>query len=280
MNGFDAGFANLPFGAGHTQKYCEGYLDGQLLWEDPAESVSSSSVAAEASGLNSLDGDIIDPELSALYASDDDDPRTPKQPSPVIGSSERKRNIFISKCDELSPRSQGVLAHHYVPAFNPSTPRRSTTVLRETYQPVHGFEHLFDMDCSNIDISIPITPSTSQTTSYQAHPLLLETPVRSDAVPHARSAPATPAMDQRFPPFDQYQNNTLASPCVRRNLSAAKSARLQADLLAAQGEVEAAAAAFSDARHWEKKARRRQDKNDSQNRIRALKRVKKPARWR
>jgi hypothetical protein len=280
INGFDAGFANLPLGAGHTQQYCEGYTDGQLLWEDPAESVSSSSVAAEASSLTSLDGDIIDLELSALYPLDDDDPSTPRQPSPAIGFAERQSNIVISKCDELPPRSKAILPHDYVPAFNPSTPRRSTTVLREPCQPARGSERLFDMDFSKFDLSFPVTPSTSQTTSYQAHPLLFETPVRSYGVSYALSAPAAPPLDQTLPLYKQYKHSTLASPCVRRSLNAAKSAQLQADFLAANGEVEAAAAAFSDAKRWEKKARRRQDKNDSQNRIRALKRAKNSARCR
>jgi hypothetical protein len=276
INGFDAGFANLPLGAGHTQQYCEGYMDGQILWEDPAESMFSSSVATEASGFFSLDADIIDSEFSALHSSDDDHhQRTPKQLSSVIGSADTQSNIFIRKRDALSPHLHGV-PWDDVRAFEPSTPRRSTAILGETYQPVRGFERVFDMDFSNLNLSIPMTPSTAQTASIQAHPLLFETPTNSHAVPYAHSAPAAPA----FTPHDQYQHSMLASPCVRRNLSAAKSARFQSDLLAAHGQLEAAAAAISNAKHWEKKARRRQDKNDSQNRIRALQRAKKPARWR
>jgi hypothetical protein len=251
-------------------------MDGQVLWEDPAESMCSSSVATEASGFSFLDADFIDSEFSALYSTDDDDQRTPKQSSSVIGSVDRQNNMVNRERDELSPHSHGVIPWDDVRAFKPSTPRRLTAILGETYRPVRGFKRLFDMDFSNLDLSIPMTPSTAQTASIQAHPSLFETLTNSHAVPYAHSAPAAPA----FTPHDQYQHSTLASPCVRRNLSAAKSARFQSDLLAAHGQLEAAAAAISNAKHWEKKARRRQDKNDSQNRIRALQRAKKPGRCR
>ena len=58
----------------------------------------------------------------------------------------------------------------------------------------------------------------------------------------------------------------------------AKHARVAAELLESQGKLDAAAAAAVDAKHWQKKANRRQAKNDSQNRIRAEKRVAKMAR--
>jgi hypothetical protein len=59
----------------------------------------------------------------------------------------------------------------------------------------------------------------------------------------------------------------------------AKHARVEAELLESQGNLDAAAAAVVDAAHWEKKARRLQSKNESQRRIRAQKRAGKSAMW-
>lgn len=231
-----------------------------------------SSAATESSGLTSLDAAVIDPQLLELDAFDDDCCQTPTQPRSLAQPVDTAMNNF----SELSPILLGDLHQDYERASQASTPHRSAVVLDAP----RGFGHFHDMDFSSLDFSVFTNQSASitQKASTHAHPYFPRTPTKSQVIPHARSAPAAYEFCQPIIPYDDHQHGAPISPCVRHSLSAAKSARLEADLLTSRGDIDAAASAFSNAMHWEKKARRRQQKDDSQKRIRAQKRAKTSAR--
>lgn len=227
--------------------------------------------------MTSSDAVAIDPQLLGLDPSDDDFCQTPTQPHSLAQSVDTQINTAMNNFDELSPILLGDLHQDYERASQSSTPHRSAVVLDAP----RGFGHFHDMDFSSLDFSFPTTKSASisQKASTHAYQYLPRTPTKSQTVPYARSAPAAYEFRQPTIPYDDHQHGAPISHCVRHSLSAAKSARLEADLLTSRGDIDAAASAFSNAMHWEKKARRRQQKDDSQKRIRAQKRAKKSARW-
>ncbi|GAB7330913.1 hypothetical protein MBLNU13_g02435t1 [Cladosporium sp. NU13] len=247
ISGFDAGFNNRPLVPGNTQQYCEGYMHGQHAWKNPAASPSLSSAASEVSSFGSLDADTIDPRLLDLNASSDDDLfKTPTQLTATTCSVERNSNMQIS---------------------SPSHARMQDSE--------RGFGRFLDMNPSSIDVPLSTTASNIHE-AFESAPSW--TPINAHKVPRVRSAPTARTSSPPLVTCDAYGNMNHMSPCVRRSLSMAKHARVAAELLESQGISGAAAAAVADATHWEKKARRRQAKNDSQNRIRAEQRAGKLAR--
>jgi hypothetical protein len=252
--GFDAGFNNRPLVSGNTRQYCEGYSHGQQAWQDPSASPSLSSAASESSKLASLDADTIDPHLLDfdVYA-DDDLFKTPTQPTIATRSDGRRSNIVNHECNNMSSPSLGGLhqSNGQVQGSHPSS----------------GL--IFDMNYSGVGAS----PTASNV--YKAPPSW--TPVNARQNSRPCSAPTARTPNPPLVTYDTHESICHTSPCVRRSLSRAKHARVEAELLQSQGNVDAAAAAIVDAAHWEKKARRLQSKNESQRRIRAQKRAGKSA---
>jgi hypothetical protein len=257
--GFDAGFNNRPLVSGNTEQYCEGYSHGQQAWKDPAASSSLSSAANESSNLASLDADTIDPRLLDfdVYANGDLF-KTPTQPIIATRSDGRKSNIVERNCNNISSPSLG-------------GPRQSNVQLSGSH-PSSGL--LLDMNYSGVDAS---------TTANNAHKASMLppswTPINTHRASRPYSAPTARTPNTPLATYDAHESITHTSPCVRRSLSMAKHARVEAELLESQGNLDAAAAAVVDAAHWEKKARRLQSKNESQRRIRAQKRAGKSAMW-
>ena len=247
ISGFDAGFNNRPLVSGNTQQYCEGYMHGQHAWESPAASLSSA--ASEVSGIGSLDANTIDPHLLDLTASTDDDLfKTPTQlttTTTTICSGIRKITSSISSSSHA-----------------------------EMQNSERGSGHL-GMNSNSVDVPL----STTASNIYEAPgPAPSWTPINGHKVSRVRSAPTARMPSPPLVTSDVHGIMNHMSPCVRRSLSMAKHARVAAELLESQGILGAAAAAVADAAQWEKKARRRQAKNDSQNRIRAEQRAGKLAR--
>jgi hypothetical protein len=247
ISGFDAGFNNRPLVSGNTQQYCEGYMHGQHAWENPAASTSLSSAASKVSSFGSLDADTIDPHLLNLAASPDDNLfKTPTQLTTTTCSDDRKITSPI-------PSSS------YAGVQNPT----------------RGSGHLLSMNSNSIDVPLSTTASNIHEALGSAPSW---TPINGHKVSRVRSAPTARMPSPPLVTSDVHGIMNHMSPCVRRSLSMAKHARVAAELLESQGILGAAAAAVADAAQWEKKARRRQAKNDSQNRIRAEQRAAKLAR--
>lgn len=268
--GFDAGFNNRPLVSGNTRQYCEGYLQGQQAWKDTAASPSVSSAASESSNLASLDGDTIDPHLLDFDAYADDDLfKTPTQLTTATRSDGSNSN---RECNNIFSLSLGSTPQSNVQTPRSLAPSSSRAGIHEAH---HRAENVLDMDTRNIYLPF----STSATDTHESlTPAPSWTPINARRVSCVRSAPATrvPIAHTPSPPlvtYDAHVNIDHTSPCVRRSLSMAKHARVEAELLQSQGNLDAAAAAVVDAAHWEKKARRLQSKNESQRKIRAQKRA-------
>lgn len=262
--GFDAGFNNRPLVSGNTEQYCEGYSHGQRAWQDPAASPSLSSAASEPCNSASLDADTIDPRLLDfdVYA-DDDLFKTPTQSTIATRSDGRKSNIFERKCNNISSPSLG-------------DPHQSNIQVSGSRHPSGLF---LDMDYNGVNAS-----ATGSGVHKAFMPPPSWTPINARQDSRPRSAPTAwvPTARTPSPPhvtYDATVSINHTSPCVRRQLSMAKHARVEAELLQSQGKLDAAAAAVVDAAQWEKKARRLQSKNESQRRIRAQKKAGKSAMW-
>lgn len=242
--------------SGNSEQYCEGYSHGQQAWQDPSASPSLSSTASEPSHLASLDADTIDPHLLDfdVYA-DDDLFKTPTQFTTADG---RKSNIVKRECNNISSPSLG-------------RPHQSNAQAQGSH-PSPGF--LLGMDYSSVGAS---TPANNVHKASMLPPSW--TPINAHDVSRPYSAPTARTPNTPLATYDAHESIAHTSPCVRRQLSMAKHARAEAELLESQGNLDAAAAAVVDAAHWEKKARRLQSKNESQRRIRAQKRAGKSAMW-
>ena len=248
--GFDSGFNNRPLVSENSRQYCEGYLHGQQAWKDPAASPSLSSAASESSSLASLDADTIDPRLLDLNVYADEDLfKTPTQPLTATCSDDRKDKIDKREC-------------HATPY--------------ETHKAERGSGHLLDINSTSTDFPFPTTASDEHEAFIPAPSW---TPINARELSRVRSAPNARTPSPPLVTYDARGHINHMSPCVRLSLSMAKHARVAAEFLESQGRLDAAATAVVDAAHWEKKARRRQAKNESQNRIRAQQRENKSLRW-
>lgn len=254
--GFDAGFNNRPLVSGNTEQYCEGYSHGQQAWQDPSASPSLSSAASESSNFASLDADIIDPRLLDfdVYAHDD----LFKTPTQLTTADDRKSNIVKRECNNISSPSLGHPHQSNVQAQGP---------------------HLSPGFLLGVNHSGVGAPTTANNVHKASMLPASWTPINAHKASRPYSAPTARTPDTPLATYDAHESITHTSPCVRRQLSMAKHARAEAELLESQGNLDAAAAAVVDAAQWEKKARRLQSKNESQRRIRAQKRAGKSAMW-
>jgi hypothetical protein len=240
-----------------------------------------SSAATEAPSLTWSDASAIDPRLLDIAAFDDDDLfKTSTQSNTVVRSADRQSEPFIGNVNDSPPLPSAHFPQDHVQALTSLVPRFSTVSYDDMPNPRGGFGILLDTDPSELNCPLSTTVTIPQKASINACQRQHTSPTKSGVVLHALSAPVLHTLRLPFSPQHDVQQSAIISACVRRNLSAAQSARRAADLYASWGDNDAAAHAIADAMHWEKQARRRQKKNDSQNRIRALKRVKKPGRWR
>jgi hypothetical protein len=270
INGFDAGFNNRPFSSNNTRQYCEGYLHGQHAWRNPTASPSLSSTASEVSSLASLDAGTIDPKLLDVEIHADDQLlKTPTQLNTATLSDDWKGSIGnragtskLSPSLSSPPQSNTHMSHS-------TAPSPSHAGVREAGR---GSGRLLDTNFSSLHFSLPATAGNAH---EAITPAPSWTPVNAHETPHIRSAPTRRTSSSPLFTYNAHGNVNHMSPCVRRSLSMAKQARVAAELLGSQGRSDAAAAAVVHAASWEKKARRRQAKNESQNRIRAQERAKK-----
>lgn len=254
--GFDAGFNNRPLVSGNTEQYCEGYSHGQQAWQDPSASPSLSSAASESSNLASLNADTIDPHLLDFDVCVDDD--LFKTPTQLTTVDDRKSNTVKRECNNISSPSLG-------------RPHQSNVQAQGSH-PSPGF--LLGVNHSGVGAS------TTANNVHRASMLPPSwTPINAHKVSRPYSAPTAHTPNPPLATYDAHESITHTSPCVRCQLSMAKHARAEAELLESQGDLDAAAAAVVDAARWEKKARRLQSKNESQRRIRAQKRAGKSAMW-
>lgn len=220
-------------------------MHGQHAWETPAASLSSA--ASEVSSIGSLDADTIDPHLLDLTASPNDDLfKTPMQLTTTSSYDDRKITSPIPSSSHAGVQNSE-----------------------------RGSGHLLSMNSNSIDVPLSTTASNIHEALGSAPSW---TPINGHKVSRVRSAPTARMPIPPVVTSDVHGIMNHMSPCVRRSLSMAKHARVAAELLESQGILGAAAAAVADAAQWEKKARRRQAKNDSQNRIRAEQRAAKLAR--
>jgi hypothetical protein len=270
INGFDAGFNNRPFLSSNTPQYCKGYSDGQHAWQNPVASPSLSSTATESSSLTSLYSDCIDPRLLDLDASGHDDvPNTPTQLT--VGTCLADMQSNFGECDGLPLPSlvnpfQSITHAPKSHAQCPSYPSD------DMYDAVQELEHLFDDDPSSF--GIPLSPIASRLNeAFIPQRLQIGEPFQAHRASSA--PPALTTYTLRHPIRGAQRNNDSMSTGVRWRLSMANHAQNAAGFFESQGNFNAAAAAATDATHWEKKARRRHTKNQSQNRIRAQQRAAK-----
>lgn len=270
INGFDAGFNNRPLVSGNTQHYCEGYLHGQHAWKNPAASPSPSSAASEISSLASLQANTIDPRLLELdiYA-DNDLFKTPTQLTTANRSGDHKSNIDNGECNSLLSLSLGSPSQSNTRIPRSPAPNTSHSGVHEA---TSGSGHLFDINSTNFDFP-PSTTASDVREDFTPAPSW--TPINAHEVSRVHSAPTARTPSPPLVTYDTQGNSNHMTPCIRRSLSLAKRARVEADLLRSQGRLDAAAAAAVEAAHWEKKAHRRQCQTESQRRIRASVRARK-----
>jgi len=272
INGFDAGFNNRPFLSGDTPEYCKGYLDGQHAWQNPVASPSLSSTATEVSNLSSLFSDTIDPRLLDLDASGHDDVlNTPTQLTVDTCLADKRNNFCDRECDGL-PLPSLVKPLRRIILTPKSHAQRPLSPSDDMYNAVQELEHLFDHDTRSLGNSLSPTASGLDG-AFISQRLQIGDPLQAH-----RASSAPPALDTytlRLPLRDARRNIAPMSTGVRWRLSMANHARNAADFLKSQGNIDAAATAANDATQWEKMARRRQTKNESQNRIRAQQRAAK-----
>lgn len=260
IKGFDAGFASRPFACGNTEEYHKGYLDGQHEWLDQATSPATASVFTNTSSPAPLDADLIDPQLVALDASNDDPFTTPTQFIQPVSSHE---NDPAHNNSDLTTLFLDGSAQQHVQLSSPAIPRLRVT-------PVGGT----DFHANGLDFSIPSAPSTWHAPKSVNQ---FKTPTKGRAVRRQIPDSARFALSQRLSPLIEKQHSFPMSPDVRRSLSEANAAWFASSVLSSQGDASAAAIAAAKATTWEKKARRRQSKNYSQSKIRARRRAN-PAR--
>ena len=273
ISGFDAGFNNRPLVPGNIEQYCEGYMHGQEAWKKPAASPSLSSATSEFPSFGLLDADTIDPHLLHLDASNDDDLfKTPTQFTIATRSVDLQETTGHRECNHPLSLSTGGLPRSNIQLSGLLAQCPPHALSDRTHELERGSGHLDINPCRFDDNSLYTTASDIHAASTPAPSW---TPINAHKASHARSAPTARTPSPPLVTYDPYGNMNHMSPCVRRSLSMAKRARAAAELLESQGISSAAAAAVADAAHWEKKARRRQAKNDSQNRIRAEQRASK-----
>lgn len=270
INGFDAGFNNRPFVSGNTQQYCDGYVHGQHTWYNPTVYPSFTSVATEASILKSLNAGVIDPKLLDLDASDDDLFRTPPKLTAVTRSIDGQSNIGNLECTEPPSTSLSDPSRSTPQAPGSLAPQFSHAMSDDGHETARVPTHLLGTDSSGLDSPVLTTARNIHETSITRQ---LRTPINSRKISGARSTPIRRMIRSPLLVHDVEGNIMPMSLYVRRGLSMANDARAAAEVFISQGEHDAAAAAVENATQWEKKARRRQTKNESQNRIRAQKRL-------
>lgn len=276
ISGFDAGFNNRPLVSGNTQQYCDGYLHGQHAWQDPAASPSLSLATSELSSFGSLDADTIDPHLLDLDASNDDDLfKTPMQLTIANCSVDLQKTTGHRECNHPLSQSTGGPPGSNIQLSGSLAQCPPQALSDGTHELERRSGHLDIDPCRFDDNSLYTTASAIHEASTPAPSW---TPINAQKASHARSASTARTPSPPLVTADAYGNMNHMSPCVRHSLSMAKHARVAAELFGCQGIFGAAANAVAEAAHWEKKARRRQAKNDSQNRIRAEQRAGKLAR--
>ena len=276
ISGFDAGFNNRPLVPGNTQQYCEGYMHGQHAWKTPAASPSLSSATSELSSFGILDADTIDPRLLDLDASNDDDLfKMPTQLTIATRSVDSHKTTGHRDCDHPLSLSTSGLSRSNMQLSGSLAQCPPPALSDGTHELERGSGHLDINSCRFDDNSLYTKASDIHKASTPAPSW---TPINVHKASHARSAPTARTPSPPLVTHVAHENVNHMSPCVRRSLSMAKHARVAAELLGSQGILGAAAASVAEAAHWEKKARRRQAKNDSQNRIRAEQRAVKLAR--
>jgi len=276
ISGFDAGFNNRPLVPGNTQEYCEGYMHGQHAWKDPAVSPSLSPAASEVFKLTSPDANTIDPKLLDLNGFVDDDLfKTPAQLTTATCLVDQQKSTGHHECNHPLSLSTGGLPRSNIQLSGPLTQCPPHALSDGTHELKRRSDHLDINTCRFDDNSLYTTASDIHEASTPAPSW---TPINAHKASHACSAPTARTPSPPLVTADAYGSMNHMSPCVRRSLSMAKHARVAAELLGSQGILGAAAASVAEAAHWEKKARRRQAKNDSQNRIRAEQRAGKLAR--
>lgn len=275
ISGFDAGFNNRPLVSGNTRQFCDGYLHGQHAWQDPAASPSLSSATSALSSFGSPDANTIDPHLLELNASNDDDLfKTPTQLTNATRSVDSQSTTGRRECNDPLSLSTGGLPRSNIQLSGSLAQCPSHALSDRTHELERGSGHLDINPCRFNDNSLYMTASGIRKASTPAPSW---TPINAHKVSHARSAPTARTPSPPLVTYTAHGNTNNMSPCVRRSLSMAKHARVAAEFLVSQGILGAAASAVAEAAHWEKTARRRQAKNDSQNRIRAEQRAGKLA---
>ena len=273
INGFDAGFNNRPLILGNTRQYCKGYLDGQHAWHNPVVSPSLSSTATEASSSSSLYPETIDPRLLDLNASEYDDVvKTPTQLTVGAHLADGPSNIV----NEPHSLPLGSSSHDIIQPPESNAPRPSSPS-NDVREAVPGFGHQSGHNNSVLETQLPVDALDVHDV-FISQQLQAGNPFQAHKASRASQVPTSYTLRPPPLPLNAQGNIASMSMSVRWRLAMAKDARRAADLFESQGNLDAAAAAVIDATRWEKTARRRQGKNESQNRIRAQKRAQKKAR--
>jgi hypothetical protein len=267
--GFDAGFNNRPLVSGNTLQYLEGYVNGQHAWRDPAASPSPSSTASESSSWASHYTDTIDPYLLDLDARADEDLfKTPTPLTTATRSGDRKSNIPNHEFNNTLSLPLGGLHQSNRKVHGSPTPSPSPAGMHDS---APGSGHLPDMKSSSLDFPLSTTASNTHKAYLPSPSWML---INAHRISRAHSAPAARPTEGPTA-YNAHGSMDHECPSVRHSLSMAKQARVEAELFKSQGKLDEAAAAAVDAAHWEKKARRRQSKNESQRKMRAQKRARK-----
>jgi hypothetical protein len=235
-------------------------------------SPSLSSTATEVSSLTSFYADSIDPRLLDLDASEHDDVlKTPTQLTVGTHFDDRQSNIGNHECDGPPSSSLGSPPQSVIQTPESPAPSYQSD---EMYEAVHGLGNLFGQDSGSLFNPLPTTANDVHE-AFKPQRLQMGIPFNAHKALREHLTPMTQRPPLAF--RDVHGNIASMSTGVRWRISMAKSARLRAEFFESQGNVDAAAAAGMDAILWERKARKRQIKNESQNRIRARKRAKKQA---
>lgn len=274
IEGFDAGFAGRPFAYGNTEQYHKGYLDDQHEWLDQTTSPATASVFTEIPSPARFDATLIDPQLLALDASDDDPFKTPTQSSQTIHRFSDHGSTVNNDHDDIPPLFLRDSSQKTVQISSPPSPPRMPPTLDGTYHSNGPRPHA-DFNFSRLDLSLSSPGGKLQTASSTVHEQQFRTPTKGRAARRRVPVPASIqfALSRPLSPFVGSQDRLSMSPGVRRSLSEAKRARYTANFLSSQGDDTAAAVAAAKATTCEKKARRLQSKNNSQRRIRAKQRA-------
>ncbi|KAM0716938.1 hypothetical protein Q7P37_006790 [Cladosporium fusiforme] len=278
ISGFDSGFGNRPFVSGNSHDYTQGYIDGQMASCTPTASSSLALSAANDTNFGPLE-------------------HAASRPGAVLQQNAQRQHLIAnSQTEFLNTQAIPLDVSSGYPGYSPPlfalpnefacSPANSysesdasyvvRTDAQKTYaapslngpedtllRPANDFpdtSQIASLACIGSPAQVSLTPERSADISTQ-----LSVPSSNADILHPLTVAPKAQLIGRCPEV---------SSTVQANLSAAHHARVESRQLVEQGDSDGATQALALALLHEKKARRRHAQNQSQRKLRAMRRTK------